>query len=540
MLEGARSGHDANNDEIQGSPGGIGLRNDDGEDNSDGNAEPTCEETESCESENSTTPTAMIHFQKVVCEREADLPNGKKNVVITSTTAQDFVNNSGGGCYFAEGWSFQWKKGKKSLNAGLDVYGEVANWNTVGPTDATGSYTSTIDITNIKHISVREVLQDKYIPFTYWANGKKNIDDVTAEFYCSDGAGNNYDNLAWLQNLKDGDHRYCVAFNALQSELTTYDYGDAPEGYSTTFAGNGARHVVTESLYFGSFVDVDEDGLPSVFADGDNITGEDDEDGVRFIVNGLSCPGVLSEECTMVAGETYVVEVLAVGEGNVFAWIDFDADGSFDDPRDRIIDGASIANEEKSFEFTVPEDANTDEAEWTYARFRLTTEQEVFPFGKVIDGEVEDYLVAIAPIEENMYPYGEILSPEDGSTVYGTFVLTAKYYDGDTENDDIVQWAVRAGTCAAGIGTMHGNVDGHNDSYSWDGMNFSAEIPNGTLANGMYCFVFNPSDDGDVNVRETSEFTLENEVVEEPEILHEVCTPEDSDECALQTIEQPE
>jgi len=106
-------------------------------------------------------------------------------------------------------------------------------------------------------------------------------------------------------------------------------------------------------------------------------------------------------------------------------------------------------------------------------------------------------------------PYGEIISPEADEVVFGSVNLEAKYIDGDELNDDIVQWAVRKGTCAAGVGTVWGNVDGKSDSFSWDGKNFSAAIDTSGNEPGSYCFVFNPKDDaGENDVRETREFYI--------------------------------
>jgi hypothetical protein len=82
--------------------------------------------------------------------------------------------------------------------------------------------------------------------------------------------------------------------------------------------------------------------------------------------------------------------------------------------------------------------------------------------------------VAEEPTEE--YPYGYITNPDEGAVVKGKINLTAEYYDGDDENDDIIQWAVRAGTCDAGVNTVFGNVDGFDDEYTWDGSMFSSEF----------------------------------------------------------------
>lgn len=128
-------------------------------------------------------------------------------------------------------------------------------------------------------------------------------------------------------------------------------------------------------------------------------------------------------------------------------------------------------------------------------------------------------IVDNTPSEEDPeYPYGVITNPSANENVFGLINLTAEYFDGDDENDDAVQWAVRAGTCEANTGTVAGNVDGFNDSFTWDGNMFSAPFDADLFELGEYCFIFNPADDGEVNVRETQLFNIveeeeENETV---------------------------
>lgn len=71
--------------------------------------------------------------------------------------------------------------------------------------------------------------------------------------------------------------------------------------------------------------------------------------------------------------------------------------------------------------------------------------------------------------------------------------------------------AVRQGTCDAGTNTVAGNVDGFDDSYSWDGNMFSAPFDAELFDEGQYCFIFNPKDDGEVDVRETVTFSIEHD-----------------------------
>jgi hypothetical protein len=110
---------------------------------------------------------------------------------------------------------------------------------------------------------------------------------------------------------------------------------------------------------------------------------------------------------------------------------------------------------------------------------------------------------------------GVIIEPEVNEIVYGSTDLVAIYYDeSPSVNDDIVQWAVRKGTCAAGTGTVFGNVDGYSDPYNWDGRNFDAVMDTSSMSPGQYCFVFNPKDDtGQNNVRETRNFWIADAAV---------------------------
>jgi hypothetical protein len=128
---------------------------------------------------------------------------------------------------------------------------------------------------------------------------------------------------------------------------------------------------------------------------------------------------------------------------------------------------------------------------------------------------------------EAVYPVsGSITNPAVDGThiVSGTVLnLTATYDDGDTTNDDAVQWAVRHGTCAASTGTVAGNVDGYTDVATWDGQNFSYNLDtSGLVVGDTYCFVFNPTDDpGQTNVRLTRTFVIDPALV----------SPANKDEC---------
>ncbi|MCC6233925.1 MAG: immunoglobulin domain-containing protein, partial [Verrucomicrobiales bacterium] len=61
---------------------------------------------------------------------------------------------------------------------------------------------------------------------------------------------------------------------------STRDFGDAPDSYQTLQANDGPRHLPDAGLYFGNRVDLEPDGQPTLFANGDDSLGvPDDEDG---------------------------------------------------------------------------------------------------------------------------------------------------------------------------------------------------------------------------------------------------------------------
>ena len=170
-----------------------------------------------------------------------------------------------------------------------------------------------------------------------------------------------------------------------------FDYGDAPDSYGTTLDADGARHLLSIGqtaaaplLKLGTLIDTESDGFPSVGADGDNNNNLNDEDGITFTA--------------ITAGQSFtvtanVMEDSANVDGRLNAWIDFNADGDFDDPGEQIISDAAVINGSNAFLLNAPVDAVSGN---TYARFRLSSDPAAQnPTGLATDGEVEDYLVTI-------------------------------------------------------------------------------------------------------------------------------------------------
>ena len=146
--------------------------------------------------------------------------------------------------------------------------------------------------------------------------------------------------------------------------------------------------------------------------------GADDEDGVSFISE-ENPYGVLNH------GVATPIDVSVTGGGILEAWIDFNADGDWDDPGEQIIPQPNTASfnqlrsellpEElqgvvsnvfsdtggvstRTFGIVVPETAPIPPtAVTTYARFRVSQEGGLTSEGLALSGEVEDYAIQILP-----------------------------------------------------------------------------------------------------------------------------------------------
>jgi LPXTG-site transpeptidase (sortase) family protein len=171
------------------------------------------------------------------------------------------------------------------------------------------------------------------------------------------------------------------------------DFGDLPVSYSTvlTDTPDGPRHIVpaTPTLYLGTTVDTESNGVPTTAADGDGA----DEDGVSFV-------GVWGNgSYDAVNGTGGEVQVDVVGSGWLIGWIDFNRDGDFTDTGEMIVSQSVTTGLDQSFTFDIPAETFVGTGDPTaldlYARFRLFDSQPTFPSlsyaGLADNGEVEDY-----------------------------------------------------------------------------------------------------------------------------------------------------
>jgi uncharacterized repeat protein (TIGR01451 family) len=169
------------------------------------------------------------------------------------------------------------------------------------------------------------------------------------------------------------------------------DFGDAPDTYHTTLAAGGPNHRVVSGFSLGATEDSESDGQPSTGADGDGA----DEDGV-------SLPAALVA-CSTVNVTINLTNTAGIANPRLDAWIDFDGDGAFNDPRDRIATSRGLVAGANNVPVNVPCDVRSV---LSYARFRLSSTGIASPGGAAGDGEVEDYAVLVEG-----YDYGDAPDP---------------------------------------------------------------------------------------------------------------------------------
>ncbi|NVP02750.1 hypothetical protein HWA77_21300, partial [Photobacterium damselae subsp. damselae] len=207
-----------------------------------------------------------------------------------------------------------------------------------------------------------------------------------------------------------------------------FDFGDARDSgvgvaannYRTTLSDNGAYHGIDNTILMGSLLDSENDANDptTAFAQGDNITGSNDEDGA-FIppLNNTNTTYNIPVTVSNNSGRT----------GYLYAWIDFDRNGRFD--RDEFFGG----NTGELREINTGNTNTTTNLGWNsfpgiatgtdvYIRIRFTSDlladtqvgtanEDPRSFGGASDGEVEDYYIRV-----ETYDAGD--APDSYDTLY--------------------------------------------------------------------------------------------------------------------------
>ncbi|QEG02162.1 Protein TolB [Stieleria maiorica] len=171
------------------------------------------------------------------------------------------------------------------------------------------------------------------------------------------------------------------------------DFGDAPTAAETGFRydypvmleDNGARHAVG-GLFLGEGVDAEPDGQPHIVAGADGQGGDE--------LDGLADNGIdfLTDLVTSSSDTIATVDVTASGTGRIDAWIDFNRDGDWFDPGEKVLHSVPVSSGDNRISFSIPAGA---QAGGTAARFRLSSAGGLGSVGRAADGEVEDYWVTL-------------------------------------------------------------------------------------------------------------------------------------------------
>jgi CSLREA domain-containing protein len=173
-----------------------------------------------------------------------------------------------------------------------------------------------------------------------------------------------------------------------------FDFGDAPlasqsglpNDFATLIEHNGAYHNVGPG-FIGTSIDAEADGQPDATATGDDFSGSDDEDGVRFL-----SPLVANSLVPSIASFVVHMSLPGVLQG----WIDLNRDGSFDKDSESIVDpsipGLQMEAGPNLVHFVLP--AGTQPGA-SVLRLRWSEFGMLEPVGAGGSGEVQDAYVDI-------------------------------------------------------------------------------------------------------------------------------------------------
>jgi len=181
-----------------------------------------------------------------------------------------------------------------------------------------------------------------------------------------------------------------AALGVTASPVLAVDSGDAPQTY-----GDATHEVVVGAPQIGEVAPDNNDPVFGPFADGDDLSGNvDDEDGVSAF------PTLVQD------GKAYTTNVFVENstgnEATLAGWVDFDGNGVFDPDEYTVATVPSSAPGEQvriKLEWNSLTGVTTEFFGPTFARFRISSQ----PIGAgnatgfLPDGEVEDYVLQIEP-----------------------------------------------------------------------------------------------------------------------------------------------
>jgi hypothetical protein len=235
-------------------------------------------------------------------------------------------------------------------------------------------------------------------PMVYWLDVQAIPQDTTAVFGWKTSVEHWNDDAVWGRGLEPfpgpwyelryppnhpyGGESIDLAFRLVGvEEPQEYDFGDAPDPtFPTWNASGGAYHIINPAIFMGNLIDAEPDGQPDPNAQGDDMNGVDDEDGVTFAT-------------VLRPGAPQNVTVIVSANGFIDAWVDFHGDGSWATPGDQIFASAPVAPGPNVLTFTVPPTGSP--GQYIVTRWRYSTTGGLPYTGMAQDGEVEDHMIYI-------------------------------------------------------------------------------------------------------------------------------------------------
>ncbi len=201
----------------------------------------------------------------------------------------------------------------------------------------------------------------------------------------ADSADRAYDSAAFIHPL----------FST--SSFSGFDYGDAPDSYRTLTSNGGPGHGIDNTIFMGAATpDSEVTGIPGAGADGDDLSGNDDDDGVSVF------PALLT------TSTSYSVNVNVTNTtgktARLVGWIDFNQNGVFDAAEGSSVFVANgINNGTASLTWSGLSGLTQGT---TYVRIRFSSDlnlSTLSPGSTMSDGEVEDYPLAIQSLNFDKY-----------------------------------------------------------------------------------------------------------------------------------------
>ncbi len=425
-----------------------------------------------------------INTSKIVCDYEEELPNwGAGAANITAATAADWLaENDDTSCRLVDGWEFEWAKSSAS-NPGNNYIGYGgSNWTTF----TTGTAVP-LSLVGGKSFWMREVLQDGYLGF---GGANKNADE-SAEMYCHKDVLN-YDNFDRVDGPKAGGEYYCVAWNVPE---------EIPPQTCSIFSDTDTLVVETNEFAVETYVHKNWtdniEGATWVWAT-DRVEKPEEEETYTFA------------ETFIVNGAVSAVIEIAADNGYIFT-----VNGTEVVDRSNLNNFSDIALKEYDILSLLVDGANT---------FTVTVNNKAVggsnsmsnPAGVLYRLDIESPDACEVTTEPAFPGSLEITNPDtDGQVLSGVYNFMADYQDAD-DDEDVVYWAIRAGSCN-GV-DMVGNTPAspfHVSTFNALTGQFEALVDMSGWDNGQYCLVVNPKEDaGQTDLRETRTFTLMNYEVE--------------------------